>query len=64
MGRKDTSMPFSKTGVVPIQKVLCGCGQELAGRLDKCPRCGKTIVPVPGNLPKQEEEEDKKDATK
>ncbi len=38
-------MVFRKTGDVPIQRILCGCGQELQGRLDKCPKCGKVLIP-------------------
>jgi hypothetical protein len=37
-------MAFSIKGISPIQKVLCRCGAELTGRLDKCPKCGKEII--------------------
>jgi hypothetical protein len=37
-------MAFRKTGIAPIQKILCGCGAPLDSQLDKCPKCGKEII--------------------
>ena len=55
-------MAFSKTGIAPVQRILCGCGQELQGRLDKCPKCGKTLIPDELRTPVPEKEV--KDPTK
>lgn len=38
-------MGFKKFGDVAVERILCGCGQELQGRLDKCPKCGKVLIP-------------------
>ena len=38
-------MAFHKTGDVPIQKIMCSCGQELHGVIGKCPKCGKVLIP-------------------
>jgi hypothetical protein len=51
-------MTFRKVGDAVVAKILCGCGQELKGRLDKCPKCGKTLIPdnLKEEKPKEKEE--------
>lgn len=52
------TMTFRKVGDAVVAKILCGCGQELKGRLDKCPKCGKTLIPdnLKEEKPKEKEE--------
>jgi hypothetical protein len=47
-------MTFRKNGDnIPVHRVLCKCGHELRGAFDKCPNCGKTVLPE-GLQPVQE----------
>ena len=55
-------MTFHKTGIVPIDKIKCSCGHTITGHVDKCPQCGKTLIPknlqtVTGKIPKKNNQE-------
>ena len=39
-------MAFHKTGIVPIQEIKCSCGHTIKGHIDKCPHCGKILIPA------------------
>ena len=39
-------MVFRKNGEVKVTSVRCSCGQELRGVVDKCPKCGKELIPA------------------
>lgn len=37
-------MSFKKTGVAPIEEVLCPCGAKLSKGAKVCAKCGKAVT--------------------
>jgi hypothetical protein len=42
--KRRSKMGFRKTGIAPVGDVLCNCGAQIKGHVDKCPKCGKTLI--------------------
>lgn len=42
--KRRRRMGFRKTGIAPVEHILCSCGAQIKGNVDACPKCGKILV--------------------